>query len=229
MIGRFISADSVVQDPYNPQSLNRYSYCLNNPLIYVDPSGHVYDDYIAEVEAAQEAEESGGFWGWFTGLLDGWDAWQTQYEIEHGLYGNLFARWEYDPFVRQFTIDYARLAYDRFVRQFTIDYNKGPTREILETDDPGKALLELGKVYFEPELDKLEAWKDAHPVWGNSLMVGLGAMALHLGVLDEIPVNYDTHKDITSYFSVELSISGRIDSNFHLNDLEAWGKGIFRY
>ncbi len=41
-IGRFISPDTVVQAPYNPQSLNRYSYCLNNPLIYVDPSGHFW-------------------------------------------------------------------------------------------------------------------------------------------------------------------------------------------
>lgn len=39
-IGRFISPDSIVPDPKNPQSLNRYSYCLNNPLRYVDPSGH---------------------------------------------------------------------------------------------------------------------------------------------------------------------------------------------
>ncbi len=27
--------------PANPQSFNRYSYCLNNPLKYTDPSGHV--------------------------------------------------------------------------------------------------------------------------------------------------------------------------------------------
>ena len=101
--------------------------------------------------------------------------------------------------------------------------------EILETDELGKAFLELGKLYFEPELNKLEAWKDAHPIMGYSLMVGLGGMALQLGVLDEIPVNYDTHNDITSYFSVELSISGRIDSDFHLNELEAWGKGVFRF
>ncbi len=40
-IGRFISADSIVPDPMNPQSLNRYSYCLNNPLKYTDPSGHL--------------------------------------------------------------------------------------------------------------------------------------------------------------------------------------------
>ena len=64
-IGRFISADTVVQlstgsdqvstfltvnyislanrsmsSPMNAQSLNRYSYALNNPLRYVDPIGH---------------------------------------------------------------------------------------------------------------------------------------------------------------------------------------------
>ena len=39
-IGRFISPDSIIPNPANPQSLNRYSYCLNNPLRYIDPSGH---------------------------------------------------------------------------------------------------------------------------------------------------------------------------------------------
>ena len=39
IIGRFISPDTIVPRPFNPQSLNRYTYCLNNPLIYVDPSG----------------------------------------------------------------------------------------------------------------------------------------------------------------------------------------------
>jgi hypothetical protein len=29
-----------VPDPANPQCLNRYAYCLNNPLKLVDPSGH---------------------------------------------------------------------------------------------------------------------------------------------------------------------------------------------
>jgi len=43
-IGRFISPDTIVPEPFNPQSLNRYSYCLNNPLIYVDPSGHAEED-----------------------------------------------------------------------------------------------------------------------------------------------------------------------------------------
>ena len=39
-LGRFLAADAIVPSPGNPQSLNRYSYVLNNPLLYVDPDGH---------------------------------------------------------------------------------------------------------------------------------------------------------------------------------------------
>lgn len=39
-MGRFLSADTVVPDPKNPQSLNRFSYGLGNPVKYRDPSGH---------------------------------------------------------------------------------------------------------------------------------------------------------------------------------------------
>jgi RHS repeat-associated protein len=38
--GRFTSADSVAGSAVNPQTLNLYAYVLNNPLKYVDPSGH---------------------------------------------------------------------------------------------------------------------------------------------------------------------------------------------
>lgn len=39
-IGRFISPDTIIPNPTDPQSFNRYSYCLNNPLKYIDPTGH---------------------------------------------------------------------------------------------------------------------------------------------------------------------------------------------
>ena len=42
MLGRFISADTVVPSATNPQALNRYSYGVNNPLKYTDPSGHCF-------------------------------------------------------------------------------------------------------------------------------------------------------------------------------------------
>jgi RHS repeat-associated protein len=40
-LGRFTSADTIVPAPGNPQSLNRYTYALGNPLRYVDPTGHL--------------------------------------------------------------------------------------------------------------------------------------------------------------------------------------------
>ena len=41
-IGRFLSPDNYVQLPENSQSFNRYSYCINNPLKYTDPSGEIF-------------------------------------------------------------------------------------------------------------------------------------------------------------------------------------------
>ena len=38
-IGRFISPDIRIQEPQNSQSFNRYSYCVNNPLKFIDPTG----------------------------------------------------------------------------------------------------------------------------------------------------------------------------------------------
>ncbi len=39
--GRFLQADLFVQEPFNTQSLNRYSYVMNNPLNATDPSGYL--------------------------------------------------------------------------------------------------------------------------------------------------------------------------------------------
>ncbi|WP_314263167.1 RHS repeat-associated core domain-containing protein [Hoylesella nanceiensis] len=49
VLGRFLSPDKYVQEGDNSQNYNSYSYCLNNPLKYVDPSGDVFvlDDFFA--------------------------------------------------------------------------------------------------------------------------------------------------------------------------------------
>ncbi|WP_255493687.1 RHS repeat domain-containing protein [Capnocytophaga sp. oral taxon 902] len=45
---RFLQPDNYVQDLFNTQNFNRYGYCLNNPLLYTDPTGEwfVIDDVI---------------------------------------------------------------------------------------------------------------------------------------------------------------------------------------
>src|SRR5262249_59409967 len=39
-VGRMMSADPLVPDPMNGQAWNRYSYVINNPLAFTDPSGY---------------------------------------------------------------------------------------------------------------------------------------------------------------------------------------------
>lgn len=39
----FTQPDTVLPNIYDPQQLNRYSYARNNPVKYVDPSGHAID------------------------------------------------------------------------------------------------------------------------------------------------------------------------------------------
>jgi len=74
-LGRFLSADPYVQFEHNLQSFNRYSYVMNNPLSFNDPSGYYRN------------EENGG-----AGYHDlGWDpysdyVWSTGYDSEYGIY-----------------------------------------------------------------------------------------------------------------------------------------------
>ncbi|MDE0155657.1 MAG: polymorphic toxin type 44 domain-containing protein [Gammaproteobacteria bacterium] len=39
-LGRFLQADPIIQFPHYSQGQNRYSYVLNNPLTYTDPTGY---------------------------------------------------------------------------------------------------------------------------------------------------------------------------------------------
>ncbi|MGA9211713.1 RHS repeat-associated core domain-containing protein [Kaistella sp.] len=40
ILRKFLSPDNYVQDPFNTQSYDRFSYVFNNPLLFTDPSGN---------------------------------------------------------------------------------------------------------------------------------------------------------------------------------------------
>ena len=74
-LGRFLQADTIVPDPANPQSLNRYAYVYNRPLIFYDPDGHFVlavslillaagSAFIVDwsVQVADNANQGMGFW-----------------------------------------------------------------------------------------------------------------------------------------------------------------------
>jgi RHS repeat-associated protein len=39
VMSSFLAADRFVQNPMTAMGFNRYAYCMNNPLRFVDPSG----------------------------------------------------------------------------------------------------------------------------------------------------------------------------------------------
>jgi RHS repeat-associated protein len=67
VIATFITPDSIVPHPSDPQMLNRYAYCRNNPIKYVDPTGRVMDLGGAlggvDVGSLGGLVGSGGSWG----------------------------------------------------------------------------------------------------------------------------------------------------------------------
>jgi len=69
VLGRFLSPDPFVQSPDLSQNFNRYSYCLNNPLKYTDPSGEFawipFVFFIIEnaiMQGANAEMNGGNFW-----------------------------------------------------------------------------------------------------------------------------------------------------------------------
>ncbi len=70
---RFIQADTIVPDPSDPQTLNRFSYVNNNPVRYKDPTGHF----------PNELDEGGGLGP----LIVAWGAMSALYVTDQAMQG----------------------------------------------------------------------------------------------------------------------------------------------
>jgi len=100
---RFLSPDPKIQDPTNSQSLNRYSYCLDNPLAYTDPTGfswlgdlihdvghalkQVLDNQYVEIGIQIGINCIPGMQGWASAIAGA--VWQTELTLING--GNVEA------------------------------------------------------------------------------------------------------------------------------------------
>jgi hypothetical protein len=90
VLGRFLSADSYVQDAGDSQSYNRYSYVSNNPLAYTDPSGNlkVWKEVLGPIVEAVVAYYFGPYAAAAVGAtINGWKgAAQGFVAAEGGIY-----------------------------------------------------------------------------------------------------------------------------------------------
>jgi hypothetical protein len=66
-LGRFLSVDPFIQDPGNSQSMNPYSYIMNNPLSGIDPSGYrsicISKTSCRKVQGNQDAARDNALFG----------------------------------------------------------------------------------------------------------------------------------------------------------------------
>lgn len=47
-LGRFLQPDTIIPNPANPQSLNRFGYVGNNSIVFNDPTGHIKCEFDAQ-------------------------------------------------------------------------------------------------------------------------------------------------------------------------------------
>jgi RHS repeat-associated protein len=71
-LARFVQADTIVPQPGNPQSLNRFSYVANNPVRYIDPTGKFTTSELAEWGISKDLMDDWQdfCWEWWTVLMD---------------------------------------------------------------------------------------------------------------------------------------------------------------
>jgi hypothetical protein len=76
-LGRWISADTIVPDSANPQSFNRFTYVLGNPLRYTDPTGHFERDEVKQIlingKIASEGGTAEDWEDWAEGIVSDWE------------------------------------------------------------------------------------------------------------------------------------------------------------
>nr|WP_243167921.1 RHS repeat-associated core domain-containing protein [Anaerocolumna cellulosilytica] len=68
-LGRFLNEDSVEGQVNNPLSLNLYTYCYNNPLIYIDPTGNTAKDFFTGLANALDDNLTGGALNWLVSKM----------------------------------------------------------------------------------------------------------------------------------------------------------------
>lgn len=73
-LGRFLQADPHIQAPMNSQSYNRYSYVLNNPMSYTDPSGYFFKSLFKAVKKYWRVIAAAAVTYFTAGAAAGWAA-----------------------------------------------------------------------------------------------------------------------------------------------------------
>ncbi len=183
MLGRFVSADTVVPEAGNPQALNRYAYTLGNPLRYNDPSGHqcVEGDmpcWEARWYEAHGYSQVDGNWT-FTGNYIFWDTRAfREFALDAGQDNPPIAQWQSDIGAILSTVA-TSLDYFNFAISATGIGVEALTAMGIEIADPtpgGGTLVGFagGAVFYNATLNRIENTASA---WAALLVIASDLVA----------------------------------------------------
>ncbi len=156
VLGRFLSPDPYVQDPAMPQNFNRYSYCLNNPLCYVDKDGEIFFTAItATIDLFRNIVKHGvNFRDYSFKRTE--NAWNIDKGMFQGNVGQIINKWTWGLFnslVGNITAHYYNIAgkVDKVTHMDGMLALSGPS--------PGNSAFTIGHYSFGPRGYRAD-WRD---------------------------------------------------------------------
>nr|WP_315224923.1 RHS repeat-associated core domain-containing protein [uncultured Flavobacterium sp.] len=93
LIRRFLQVDNFIQDPTNTQNYNQYGYVLNNPLLYVDPSGNKYVDGKDCIDCGPSESQQTFIGSAISTIVTNWDSWGIKDWANRNINGDKISQW----------------------------------------------------------------------------------------------------------------------------------------
>ena len=116
LLGRFLSPDPYVQAPEHSQSFNRYSYCMNNPLVYKDEDGEwmLFSIFSGFIKGVREFLVNNGPWyaPFYRAYKNGINDFKVTWGLYKGSPRQVFSRftWELPQTIAGYTYSSWKLA-----------------------------------------------------------------------------------------------------------------------
>jgi hypothetical protein len=196
-VGRFLTEDTVLGDLGNTQSLNRYSYVMNNPINMVDPSGHVpIPSWVKKREDRSLEYVNGG---------------TTYYE-----YWNYDSHWEDEsPKTLVETVQYSKFYEQKYQQTTTESWKYNYSKYFLYDEDIQKLLDKETQIYRETRIEDSYYRITAEQIAQQNA----GTIASY-GILPYARVSYSTSTLNGKPFSYDMIYGGVIKAQ-QFNEMKA--------
>ncbi len=200
VLGRFLSADLVVQCPDRSQSYNRYSYVNNNPLSLFDPSG-----YTIEIRGTGTDEQKKELGEKFKNAI-----------IEAGLEGEFNAVWESQDVYLYIYVD---------AKPDEGESSNSSEEELGNEDVETENEVEVDSFHnltTENNIGTYSKIKEQRGMQGGRTKVGLKAYISP----EETKTQAQAWARVSSSLTSQAKEYAKKDEQEHIDDISAWWEGV---